>query len=159
MSWGLAILDVDGVLADVRHRLHWLQRDPVDWAQFFAAAGSDPPLAPGLALAAELAERAQVLYLTGRPERLRTTTAQWLAAAGAPPGTLVMRPDGDHRPARLFKAEQVRRLARDRDIEVIVDDDPRVVADLAAGGWPVRLADWLPYTASLHRAQEHEGQT
>jgi hypothetical protein len=34
----LAVFDLDGVLADVRHRLHFLDRRPKDWDGFFAAA-------------------------------------------------------------------------------------------------------------------------
>ena len=34
----LAIVDIDGVVADVRHRLHHLDRRPKNWSAFFAAA-------------------------------------------------------------------------------------------------------------------------
>ena len=40
----IAVLDIDGVLADVRHRLHHLERQPTSWSGFFAAAVSDPLL-------------------------------------------------------------------------------------------------------------------
>ena len=43
----IAVLDIDGVLADVRHRLHHLDKRPKDWAAFFAAAGRDPAAARG----------------------------------------------------------------------------------------------------------------
>ena len=41
----LAVFDVDGVLADVRHRLRFVERSPKDWDAFFSAAVDDPPLA------------------------------------------------------------------------------------------------------------------
>jgi hypothetical protein len=47
----LAVLDIDGVLADVSSRLHHLQRRPKDWSAFFAGMADDPVLAPGFALA------------------------------------------------------------------------------------------------------------
>ncbi len=47
----LAVFDVDGVLADVRHRLRHVERRPKDWDAFFSAAVDDPPLAQGVALA------------------------------------------------------------------------------------------------------------
>ena len=40
----LAVFDLDGTLADTRHRLHHLERRPADWDAFFAAARDDPPL-------------------------------------------------------------------------------------------------------------------
>ncbi len=57
----VAVVDLDGVLADVRHRLHHLDRRPKDWDSFFAAAPSDPPLAEGFAVVRELADRYNVV--------------------------------------------------------------------------------------------------
>jgi hypothetical protein len=70
-----------------------------------------------------------------------------------------MRPAHDRRPAKVFKAEQLTRLSRVAEIAVIVDDDPEVVALLTRQGWPVHLADWVPYARSLRQAQEREGRT
>ena len=44
----IAVIDIDGVLADVRHRLHLVHDRPKDWVAFFAAAPDDPPLETGL---------------------------------------------------------------------------------------------------------------
>ena len=159
----LAVIDIDGVVADVRHRLHLIQHKPKRWdaffAAFFAAAGEDPPLAAGVELARELAAEHDVLWLTGRPERNRALTAAWLAEQGLPTEPLLMRKDRDFRPARLAKREELHRLRRRREIAVVVDDDPAVVDLLAAEGFPVRLADWLPHPRTLDKAQEREGRT
>ena len=40
----IAVFDIDGVLADVRHRLHHLQCRPQRWEAFFTAADRDPLL-------------------------------------------------------------------------------------------------------------------
>ena len=37
----IAVFDVDGVLADVRHRLHFVERRPKDWPGFFGAMADD----------------------------------------------------------------------------------------------------------------------
>src|SRR5512135_3195271 len=155
----LAVVDVDGVVADVRHRLHHLRRRPRDWDAFFAAATDDPPLGPGLHLVATLLADHDVVWLTGRPERLREVTQGWLADRGLPAGPLLMRRDGDRRPARIVKLSRLRRLARTRRVGVVVDDNPEVVAALRADGWPVVLADWVAYDAALRGAQEREGRT
>jgi hypothetical protein len=70
-----------------------------------------------------------------------------------------MRPDFDRRPAREFKAHQLRALARESTIDVVVDDDPEVFRVLAEAGFPVRLADWVPYGEALRDAQERRGRT
>lgn len=153
------MIDIDGVVADVRHRLHLIEGRPKRWDQFFAASADDPPLDTGVALVLELAADHDVVWLTGRPERNRKLTETWLAAQGLPDRPLLMRRDRDFRPAREAKREQLRRLRAERDIAVVVDDDPDVVATLTEDGFPVRLADWLPHSSTLRTAQEREGRT
>ena len=155
----LAVFDIDGVVADVRHRLHLIENRPKRWDEFFRRAADDPPLATGVELVRELAADHDILWLTGRPERNRQLTARWLAEHGLPDRPLVMRPDRDFRSSRLMKREELRKLRGDREIGVVVDDDPDVVATLTEDGFPVRLADWLPHSSTLRTAQEKEGRT
>lgn len=159
----VAVIDLDGVLADVRHRLHHLVGRPKDWDAFFAAAPDDPPLVEGLEVARRLAEVYEVVYLSGRPERCRRDTEEWLARHGAPAGEVRLRPERDRRPARLFKIEQLRALAADAEVTVHVDDDPRVVEASRAAGFDVLPATWMPQEPtqadSLQQAQEGEGRT
>jgi phosphoglycolate phosphatase-like HAD superfamily hydrolase len=155
----LAVFDIDGVLADVRHRLHYLQSRPQRWDAFFLAAEQDPLLEEGARRLRTAQERHDVVYLTGRPERNRRLTRAWLAHHGLPTGPLHMRPDDDYRPARWVKRNTLRRLARNRTIASVLDDDPAVVAVLTADGWPVELATWLPHSSTLQSAQEQQGRT
>lgn len=159
----LAVVDIDGVLADVRHRLHHLQRRPKDWRRFFAAARDDHAHPEGLAVVERLREDHEVLLLTGRPEHLRAATAEWLARHGLGDLRLVMRPGGDRRPAARVKVEQLAALAAGRTVGIVVDDDPQVIAAMAAAGHPTFLATWEPRAAddqrTLRRAQEDEGRT
>jgi len=153
------VLDIDGVVADVRHRLHHLQSRPKNWPAFFAAAAADPALEAGLHLAAELAATHELGWLTGRPERLRRVTTEWLVEYGLPPSPLRMRRSGDFRPAREMKLEVIRHLAGEAPIGLVVDDDPLVVEALASAGIPVLLADWVPYAEPLRTGQERDGRT
>jgi hypothetical protein len=153
------VFDIDGVLADVSARLHHLATRPKAWEAFFAAATDDPPLAPGIELARTYAQGHDLAYLTGRPERTRALTEAWLDRHRLPAGTVYMRPDRDHRAARLFKVEMLRTLARQRTITVVVDDDPAVIDAVNAAGFPGMLAEWLPYTRVLAEAQERDGRT
>lgn len=153
----VAVLDIDGVVADVRHRLHHLD-PPRSWPAFFAAADSDELLAPGARLARQLAEEHEIVWLSGRPEWLRPTTADWLARQELPQGELVLRPDRDHRPARLFKLQALGRLAP-RGLAAFVDDDDEVVNAALRAGYPAVLADWLPRGETLRTAQDQLGRT
>ena len=74
----LAVFDVDGVVADVRHRVHHVRRH--NWRRFFAEADADPLLAEGAALVADLGTAHEIVWLTGRPAWLRAVTEDWFAA-------------------------------------------------------------------------------
>ena len=161
MAW--AVVDIDGVLADVRHRLRHVQSRPKNWDAFFAEASGDEVLAEGLERSRELADAHALVYLTGRPERCRDDTLAWLTRHGFPSGELVMRPDTDRRPARFFKLSEIRRLSRKQEVSVVVDDDQAVVDVLRDEGYNVEHATWMNESnaqqGSLFEAQEGEGRT
>jgi phosphoglycolate phosphatase-like HAD superfamily hydrolase len=155
----LAVFDLDGTLSDARHRLHHVSARPRDWDAFFRAAAADPPLPTGVSLALEWAERCDLGYVTGRPERCRRDTEVWLAAQGLPTGRLWMRDDTDRRPARVTKPRLLGRVAGRRTVEVVVDDDPLVCDAYRRAGFTVIHADWMPTAESLEEAQEETGRT
>jgi phosphoglycolate phosphatase-like HAD superfamily hydrolase len=155
----VAVFDLDNTLADTAHRQRYLERRPRDWDAFFAAAPHDPPLEEGIALARASAEECEVVYLTGRPERCRRDTLDWLAAYGLPEGPVHMRGDADRRPARRTKLEILRRLARTHEVRVLVDDDELVCDDAERAGFTVVRARWAARSAQLRAAQEREGRT
>lgn len=99
------------------------------------------------------------MYLTGRPERCRRATLDWLAEHGLPEGRVHMRGNADRRPARFTKLEILRRLARDREVRVLVDDDRLVCDDAERAGFTVLRAGWADRSAALEDAQEREGRT
>jgi hypothetical protein len=162
----VAAVDIDGVVADARHRLDHLASKPKDWTGFFAAAVRDPVLPQGRTVVSRLvAEGLDLVWLTGRPERYRRDTLVWLERNGLPSAPLVMRADGDHRPARMTKLTELRRLAKKRRIAVMVDDDIDVVRTLRDAGFPVLHADWMDGGTGnvpvqlLFEAQEADGRT
>ncbi|WP_077799688.1 hypothetical protein [Streptomyces sp. JHA26] len=155
----LAVFDLDNTLAGTAHRQRFLERRPRDWNAFFAAAPQDPPLPEGVALVRASAGECEIVYLTGRPERCRRDTLDWLAAQGLPEGRVYMRGDADRRPARRTKLEILARLARTREIRFLVDDDELVCDDAERAGFTVVRADWAARSAELEDAQEREGRT
>lgn len=155
----VAVIDIDGVLADVRHRLHHVKSRPKNWDAFFAAAPDDPPLEKGLDTVRKLAEVCEVVYLSGRPEHCRQDTLDWFAKHEVPPGELLLRRRGDFRPARITKVETLDRLAERATVSVFVDDDPLVCEAAREAGYDVLPADWMPEQPTLLEAQEVEGRT
>ncbi len=153
------MFDLDNTLADTAHRQRYLERSPRAWDAFFAAAPHDPPLAEGVALLLESARECEINYLTGRPERCREDTRTWLAEHGLPAGRIFMRRNADRSPARHVKLEVLGRLARGREIRMLVDDDELVCIDAERAGFTVVRARWAGASTALQQAQETEGRT
>lgn len=160
----VAGIDIDGVLADPSHRLHFVSGRPKNWKGFFSQAHRDPPLPEGIQRVQDLVTRGvAIVYVTGRPEYLRRPTRKWLADLGLPIDVMYMRPRGDFRPAPQVKLDVYRRIAVDYEIDVIWDDDTRVVETLRSAGFPVQWADWFSPDpvgqAALSDAQDEQGRS
>jgi phosphoglycolate phosphatase-like HAD superfamily hydrolase len=154
----LAVFDIDGVVADVRHRLHHIEGRHRSWDGFFEAADEDPLLTEGAALVTDLARQHDIVWLTGRPEWLREVTTAWLDGHGLPAAEVHLRPYGDYRPAPRYKLDVLTRLAP-RGVAAFVDDDDLVVKAALDAGFPAVLADWVPRGRTLRRAQDSDGRT
>ncbi len=153
------MIDLDGVVADTRHRVHHVERKPKNWEAFFCAARQDPLLPEGAAVAHQLASDHTIVYLTGRPERWRSDTEAWLTEVGLPSGPVYMRGNSDHRPARMVKLGVLRKLVTKAPVAVVVDDDPQVVHAVRSAGFTVLHADWMTEQPALFEAQEVDGAT
>ena len=150
----IAVVDIDGVVADVRHRLHHVTGRPSNWRAFYAAAGDDGLLAEGEKTVRALAEVYDIAYLSGRPEGLREVTEEWFRRHDLPEGTLRLRPYADFRPGSVFKVDVLEELSRTHTVVVLVDDDPRVLDRAREHGFDVLPATWMGEHTSLRRAQE-----
>jgi hypothetical protein len=121
-SRGIVIVDVDGTVADVRHRLHHI-RGPgkKNWKAFFEAMDLDTPIRPVIERVRELAATSVVVIITGRPESYRMRTARWLEKHDVPFSRLLMRRAGDHRQDFVAKEDLLRELPAGR-VTLAIDD-------------------------------------
>jgi hypothetical protein len=137
----MIVMDIDGVLADARHRLHLIRQHPKKWDEFYERAKDDLALSAGRHLYCALREYSPITLLSGRRKSIEVETHQWLERHGfADYDELILRPDGDHRPAMVFKLEALRRLPD--KIALVVDDDPKVCLALSSAGYSVLQPWW-----------------
>lgn len=126
------IFDIDGTLADCRHRLHHVTGTGrgKNWDAFFAGMGEDSPVAQIVALAQILSDADHKIVLcTGRPEAYRSVTEGWLHTHGVPFTALYMRPDNDLRADHIVKAQILDGIIADGyEPQLVIDDRPSVVA-------------------------------
>lgn len=133
------LVDVDGTLADVRHRLRHIKGPgKKNWKAFFELMDRDTPIAETIAWVRELAKENSIVILTGRPEEYRVRTERWLRNQEIPFEKLVMRPRGDHRPDYVVKAEVLREVPQER-IKLVIEDREPVCAMWRQKGVPCHL--------------------
>lgn len=138
------IWDLDGTLSDDAARAHFVEVErgrARDWRSYFDAIDTDPPIAASMeVLRAMHAAGIRILFLTGRPEYTRPKTQRWLEANGLTEyDRLIMRPDGERRPAGFFKAEVVERLRHEYELVCAFEDRIDVAEQLRQAGVPVFL--------------------
>lgn len=123
------LFDIDGTLADLSHRLHHINRHPVNWDAFFAAVGDDAVIEPVRELAQALHGAGyRIILVSGRTDKVRDLTIGWLEAHAIPFDGLHMRREGDYRQDFIVKSELLDViLAEGHEILCVVDDRPSVV--------------------------------
>lgn len=126
------IFDIDGTLANVDHRVHHLTGLQKDWGAFFDASDADLPHDEIAYLNRILADDPHnvVLIVTGRPERQRTATVDWLERHGIQFEAAFFRPTGDQREDSLVKEEILYEITRDYGRPVLVFEDRARVVDM-----------------------------
>jgi FMN phosphatase YigB (HAD superfamily) len=89
------VFDIDGTVSDASHRQQLAQAK--EWDQFHSLAAEDKVIVPVANLVRVLSGTAQVMFLTGRPEKFRFATEKWLHDSGLEfyYDHLLMRDDGD----------------------------------------------------------------
>jgi hypothetical protein len=129
------IVDIDGTIADISHRLHFLEKKTdkhKDWDGFYRACVDDKPIYDILDLVetVRLSGPYHVLFVTGRSDRVRTETERWLGhyfSLGTE-CSLFMREDGDYRADYLVKKDIYCEFIRGKyDVEYVFEDRDQVV--------------------------------
>lgn len=118
----LYIFDLDGTLALIEHRRHFVSNGNSDWRGFFAACVDDQPFEAVIrTLKALWGAGADVWVWSGRSDEVRAETEAWLMDNGLGMVTsLRMRKAGDHQPDEKLKASWLS--------EVSPEDRARLVA-------------------------------
>lgn len=130
MSKTMVICDLDGTVCNAEHRIHYAQRG--EWDQFHALLSADRAYTDVVRILtgwhrAEI----QIVFMTGRPERYRPETIDWLmlnALFRPQDYTLLMRPNDDYQSDFVLKAGMVLNygFSPERTLCVLEDRD-RVV--------------------------------
>lgn len=133
------IFDIDGTLADISHRLHFIKGEKKNWPAFYAACALDKPIYEMCRTAALFCGRPGITvgFITGREgsDRVRADTEDWLdeyvGRHANPRLSLYMRPKGDYRPDHVIKGEIADYMRDELDfVPDIVFEDRQQVVDM-----------------------------
>lgn len=135
------IFDIDGTLADPMERIHHIIGPKKDWDTYDSLAHTDKPINAIITLAQVLYNAGyEIMLLTGRSERVRHTTVQWLKQHGVPYHYLVMRAREDHREDTIVKLENLEAFHKefpDIAVQTIFEDRKRLAEAFRDHGYHV----------------------
>lgn len=122
------VFDIDGTLADASHRVHHVNNKPKNWPAFYEACRGDAVIEPIAKIARlMLANAYSIAFVTGRPEKYRHITMEWLLKhyLWDTNAILIMRADADKRTDEVVKPELIKQLPY--QVTAIFEDRTRVV--------------------------------
>lgn len=145
MSRPLYIFDLDGTLADIQHRRHFVERPrgQQDWVSFHCYCVNDSPVEAVIRTMESLRRFADVWIFSGRSDEVREQTVQWLMQhtsfmSWELESGLVMRQEGDYTPDDQLKLKWLNEmLDEDRErLVAVFEDRDRMVKMWRANGVP-----------------------
>lgn len=135
----VVLVDVDGTIAKIDHRLYLVKKTPKDWEGFYDASVKDEPLTENIKMIKEDMAKLEAtpVFVTGRSAVIRNQTAKWIyehffGLDKEDPSEdflrhLFMRKEGDHREDHVVKKEIFDLHLVSYDILRAYEDRPRVV--------------------------------
>ncbi len=123
------IVDLDGTLCNVDHRVQYVQGVQKNWKEFNDRMGSDSLNHWCFELISAMKQQGySVLFVTGRDESYKTHTLSWLNQYHVPFDELHMRKVGDYREdSDVKEAIYKQDIENKYDILFVVDDRKSVV--------------------------------
>ena len=127
MADELVIFDIDGTLADISERVHHVRKKPKNWNAFNAGIAQDKAIHSMVRLCNILYTAGiHIVLCSGRNEKNRPETIEWLGRQGVNYHELLLRKDEDFRSDAVVKREILQGMDKSR-ILFVVEDRSRVV--------------------------------
>jgi hypothetical protein len=121
------IFDLDGTLADIRHRRHFVEGKNKDWPSFHASCADDTPNVHVIDVFKKLSMHNPCWILSGRDDSVKEQTLEWLFNNGICFEKIFMRSHGDHQPDVSLKEGWLKEIIKTHSILGVFDDRDRLV--------------------------------
>ena len=132
------VCDIDGTIADLKHRLHFVKnKEEKNWKEFFNHMSEDGVIEKVRDDIIKYKEEGYpIIFVSGRPDSHRKETKEWLEKVafkdikfdeGEDYAALLMRQHTDHRPDTDVKEDILKNYLKPENIHCVIDDRPRVI--------------------------------
>ncbi len=121
------IVDVDWTIADLSHRLHYLEETPKNHDAFYEHVDKDTPIEKVIDIVRYLSQKHFIVITSGRRNQCCEKTVEWLKKHRVPYDALLMRPWWDRRPDTEVKKEIYDKCLANKDVIMCIDDRPSLV--------------------------------
>lgn len=124
------IVDLDGTLCNNKQREHFMTGSPKDWDGFYAGIPDDTVHEWCETIVYNFMKNGfKVLFVSGRPDKYKEMTVQWLRSHAIPYDLLLMRKTGDFREDFVIKQELYQQEIEPKyQVLFTVDDRTQVVS-------------------------------
>lgn len=138
------IIDIDGTLANVDHRVKFVRQEPKDWKSFHGGLSDDSVHHWCQEIIESfVARNYEILLLTGRGEEYREETISWLKENQITFHKLFMRARADRREDEIVKKEIYQKeISAHHNVLFVIEDRKKVVKMWRELGLICLQCDW-----------------
>lgn len=123
----IVIVDIDGTLAEISHRVHLVRKHPKDWSAFFGSMDKDIIRHEVAAKVNQLRDNHEIVLVTGRPDSYKKQTETWLSQNNIKYDRLYMRRSNDKRRDTEVKQNILNTYIDKALVKLVIDDRPAVI--------------------------------
>lgn len=129
------IVDLDGTIALIDHRRHFVAGPKKQWDQFYMACVDDKPNPAVINTVRAFHKEGYLIYIfSGRSKIVQVETIRWLKIHEVPYFRLLMREANDYTPDEILKLRWLNELDLRGRVEFVMDDREKVVQMWRAQG-------------------------
>lgn len=131
------LVDIDHTLSDAAWRDGMERGGKEGWEEYYKAGDKDEPHGKMVDFINSLHDFGyNIVAVTGRPEKWRSATTNWLVRHGVMVDEILMRPENNFKTSPLVKIELVRERfsSLKREVLLIIDDREDIINMFKANG-------------------------
>lgn len=121
------IVDIDGTISDLSHRLHYLEEKPKNYDAFYDEVDKDLPISQVIDIVRDLSQYRHIIITSGRTNKTCDKTVDWLKKYNVPYDALLMKQWYFIQTDIEAKTSIYNKCLKGKNIIMSIDDRPSIV--------------------------------